>query len=387
MIGGIPVSTSAMQAPPPAHPPAEPAAARATLARWMLGHWNTDTDGQLAEAALDTLMAQAWDEGVTVLVCRLLAEVPTLSGVRRAACHDWLREQAAAELGRRMRLRAVLVQLQQAGIEALVLKGAALAQWLYPAPYLRESSDVDLLLANREQALAAVAALASLGYAMPFTPTRFRHELSCGSADGRLDLDLHWALSDWPALERLPDYPALAADAVALPGLAPGARGLDAAHALLHACVHRASNLAANLGDRLKWLYDLHLLAQALDRDDGWPRLLALSRQAQVCGIVTEGLAASAALFGTTVPEEVHRALAVARVGEPLDASRLQDWGYIQRRNFKALPGWGARLAWLGERLLPPADHLRALYGQEHSWPQLLWLRLRRGVTRVGGTD
>ena len=35
--------------------------------------------------------------------------------------------------------------------------------------------------------------------------------------------------------------------------------GLGAAHALLHACVHRASNLSAGLGDRLKWLYDLHL--------------------------------------------------------------------------------------------------------------------------------
>ena len=147
--------------------------------------------------------------------------------------------------------------------------------------------------------------------------------------------------------------------------------------------MHRASNLAADLGDRLKWLYDLHLLAAVLDRDGGWPSFLAACDQAQACGIAAEGLAAATDLFGTPVPPAVAAALAAGRVAEPLDAGRLDDWPYIQRLNFRALPGWGTRLAWIGARLLPPAGHLRALYGEDLSYPALLWQRLRKAGSRL----
>ena len=356
---------------------------RATLARWLLGRWDAATDGTLDEAALDRLLDLAWGEGVQVQACATLAAVDGLAAQRRQDCQDWVRGQAAAALGLQARLRAVLQCLHQAGIPALVLKGAALAQWLYPAPYLRESSDVDLLFANRDDALRAATALEGLGYARPHPPERFRHELACRGSGDLLDLDLHWALSDWPVLDRLPDFDTLFAASIPLPGLGTGARGLDAPHALLHACVHRASNLAADLGDRLKWLYDLHLLAAVLDRDAGWPTFLAACEQAQACGIAAEGLAAATDLFGTPVPPAVSAALTAARTHEPLDASRLSDWRYIQKLNFRALPDWGTRLAWIGGRLLPPAGHLRALYGEDLSYPALLWQRLRKAGSRL----
>ena len=355
---------------------------RARLARWLLGRWDAATDGRLDEAALDLLLDLAWSEGVRVQACAQLAAVDGLAAQRRQDCQDWVRGQAAAGLGLLARLRAVLQCLHQAGIPVLVLKGVALGQWLYPAPYLRESSDVDLLLASRDDALRAAVALEGLGYAMAHAPGRFQHELAC-HGDGLPDLDLHWALSDWPVLDRLPAFDTLLATSIPLPSLGSGARGLDAPHALLHACVHRASNLAADLGDRLKWLYDLHLLAAVLNRDGGWPSFLVICEQAQACGIAAEGLAAATTLFGTPVPPAISAALAAGRTHEPLDATRLSDWHYIQKLNFRALPGWGTRLAWIGGRLLPPAGHLRALYGEDLSYPALLWQRLRKAGSRL----
>ena len=359
------------------------AGTRRVLARWMLGRWDPAIDNALDGNALEPLKDLAWAEGVTVLAGDQLTQCVGVPLELQQLCQEWIRGQAAAELGRRKHLRAVLARLDAANIRTLLLKGTALAQWLYPAPYLRESSDVDLLLASRDDALRAAAALEGLGYARPHPPERFRHELSCRGSGDLPDLDLHWALSDWPVLDRLPDFDTLLATSIPLPGLGNGARGLDAPHALLHACVHRASNLAADLGDRLKWLYDLHLLAAVLNRDGGWPSFLVICEQAQACGIAAEGLAAATTLFGTPVPPAISAALAAGRTHEPLDATRLSDWHYIQKLNFRALPGWGTRLAWIGGRLLPPAGHLRALYGEDLSYPALLWQRLRKAGSRL----
>ena len=350
----------------------------------MQDRWQPADVAAAEPSVLDTLSGAAWAEGVTALVEHGLRQCLEVPDAVRNAFATATRAMAMSALRREAGCRRVLARLHAEGVPGLLLKGIALAHWLYPAPYLRESSDVDLLFANREQAVCAAETLAALGYEAPFPPSRFQHELAC-HGDGLPDLDLHWALSDWPVLDRLPEFDTLLAASIPLPGLGAGARGLDAPHALLHACVHRASNLAADLGDRLKWLQDLHLLAAMLDRDGGWPSFLAACDQAQACGIAAEGLAATTALFGTPVPSAVSTTLAAGRTHEPLDASRLSDWRYIQKLNFRALPGWGTRLAWIGARLLPPAGHLRALYGEGHSYPGLLWQRFRRVGARLKG--
>lgn len=356
---------------------------RNTLARWMLGLWEARVDGTLDPGQLESLKEQAWAEGVTVLAGDRLARCPQVPPEVRLLCRGWAREQAAAELGLRARTQAVLAHLDAAGIPVLVLKGAALAHWLYEVPWHRETSDVDLLFASRADAERAGQALAALGYVTPYRAARFRHELLCRSADGLLDLDLHWGLSGWPVFGRLPDFQALSRERVALPGLGPGAWGLGAAHALLHACVHRASNLSAGLGDRLKWLYDLHLLANELDAQGKWPQFAGIARQAQGCGVCVEGLAASGALWGTRVPASVIASLEQARASEPLDTDRLSDWRYLQRLNLQALERRRDKAVWLWSRLLPSAGHLRELYGDGHGYAGLLWQRARRAVSRL----
>lgn len=324
----------------------------------------------------------AWSEGVVALLAARLEGLPAPASLRDA-CREHAKGLALAELARRAELRHVLAALARADIPLLVLKGTALGQWLYPAPYLRESSDVDLLFASRADAERAAAVLAARGYTAPFAPGRFAHELACRAGDPRgPDLDLHWRLSDWPVLDRLPDFPVLWQTAIPLPGLGPGTRGLSAEHALLHACVHRASNLLAGLGDRLKWLHDLHLLAASLD-ETGWSRFAQACLDSRTCGICAEGLAASVDLFGTRVPGGTAQALAQGRAAETLDARRLADWRYLQRLNLQALQGWGTKLAWIWSRLLPPMGYMRELYGSEHGQVGLLWARLWRGLSRV----
>lgn len=63
-------------------------------------------------------------------------------------------------------LAEVLDAFQTAEIEALVLKGAALAQVVYPRPGLRSMRDVDLLV-SRSRARQAQALLAKLGFNAP----------------------------------------------------------------------------------------------------------------------------------------------------------------------------------------------------------------------------
>jgi hypothetical protein len=357
---------------------------RHTLASAICGH---ALPARLSEDEVDAWRRLAQEEGVTALLAdRLVGVAPDESeGGVRAELASQGRRLAMMELGQHAALVAVLDRLRAAAIPVLVLKAAALRCWLYPQPHLRESSDIDLLFATREAAMAAVAALQAMGYAAPYPPGRFAHEVLCRHAGKRVDLDLHWGLSRNPAMDALPAFHALHARAQPLPGLGPEALGLGPVDALLHACVHRASNLETGQGDRLKWLYDTHLIAARLD-GDGWEAFVAACRTARVCGIAADALEVASALFGTGLPRS---AMARLREGVPhdaLDARRLQDWAYLQRRSLRALPGWSARAAWLWERAFPDTGYMRELYGRDLSRAGLLRTRLSRLLGRLGQT-
>lgn len=67
-------------------------------------------------------------------------------------------------------LGEILQVYQQAGIEALVLKGAALKHLIYSQPGLRPVSDLDILV-RESQALQAYTMLAELGFQLALSPT------------------------------------------------------------------------------------------------------------------------------------------------------------------------------------------------------------------------
>lgn len=119
-----------------------------------------------------TVAEQAEAHGVAPLVWRYLrtagAPVPEVTArVFRALVG---RHQHAAR-ARAVVLGELLHAFEAAGIEAVVLKGAALACLVYPAPELRPMRDLDLLVRPAD-ARRAQALLVTLGFDAPREPAR-----------------------------------------------------------------------------------------------------------------------------------------------------------------------------------------------------------------------
>jgi hypothetical protein len=108
-------------------------------------------------------------------------------------------------------------------------------------------------------------------------------------------------------LSRLFSYEELRQAALPLPGLSPHTLGAGKVHALLIACMHRAGHkqapyfvdgVAHYSGDRLIWLYDIHLLAQALSPAQ-WNEFLRLARQKGLRAVCLEGIEQTRSRFAT----------------------------------------------------------------------------------------
>ncbi len=126
--------------------------------------------------------------------------------------HDRLREfgvrAAAASLPAKLDagLAEVAVAFQRAGIRSVLLKGPAVARWLYDPSDSRRYSDIDLLLAAPDLPLAGQA-LGGLGFSPlaepdPLLIVARRHEMWGRASDG-IVVELHWTLvnSGVPASE------------------------------------------------------------------------------------------------------------------------------------------------------------------------------------------
>ena len=85
--------------------------------------------------------------------------------------------------------------LGRAGIDALVLKGATTARWLYAADETREVGDVDVLVRPAEHDRAMRLLMRDAGYRVgivqPIPGGAARHSVTLVSGDGQHELDLH----------------------------------------------------------------------------------------------------------------------------------------------------------------------------------------------------
>jgi Uncharacterised nucleotidyltransferase len=151
------------------------------------------------------------------------------------------RQAHAAGIAQAVRRSAPLQEalLALAPAPVIVLKGAALAELIYPSPGARSMGDVDLLIP--EEALAAsLGKLEALGYRRkyPDHPILDHESFHERQLEGPLELDLHQAFVQ-PTRLRI-DYPAIFARAIAWPALAPNARLLAPEDAVVYGCLHAA---------------------------------------------------------------------------------------------------------------------------------------------------
>lgn len=337
--------------------------------------------------ASDALISAAdWEGVLPLLEWRLRNGTgwDVLPEAFRRALAVQARAAAAHALFRESELRGISNALVEGGFQALLLKGPAFARLLYPEPYLRVSGDIDLLFATRSESDRAAVALSPLGYELAFVPGSATYEMTSRStAVGvhRPELDLHCRLVNLPAYANAFCFDELWAAAIPLPGL-NGLFGLQPVHALAHACIHRAVDLCLHRPDRLKWLYDIHLMLARMD-DAAWVDFITMARAKKTCGVCLRSINDTIALFATPVPGAASDELTRCADLEPLDWRRLDDWRYMQWQNLKALPTWRARAVWLWERLLPTRNHLQELHGQDAGMAGLLWRRIKRGFVRV----
>ena len=366
--------------PKPPIPNLEPAADRAfgALLRGEPPDWRFLEEPD----ALARALARARYHGASALLLRRASDIP---GPLRALLQAEARRFAMWELADAAWLRRALETLRRADVPVLVFKGAALAYSLYADPALRERADIDLLTAP-ESRRAAEAALVAAGWRrLPGA----RGAIASGQASYAIDregghvVDLHWRFSDSPLVSRLFGFDELIARAEPAPKLSPRARVPGLVDALAIACVHLRYHSAvpyfvdgvARPGDRrLIWLYDIAALAARCAADD-WREWTGLVVARGVAAPCAEALAAARERVAAPIPADVLRKLREA----PRDAAearflRAARLGRVWSEA-AALGGWRERALYLGEKLLPDAEAMRARYGADAPLP---WLHVRR---------
>jgi hypothetical protein len=273
-----------------------------------------------------------------------------------------LREAAALDAHRTVRLQGVVRQLNRNAIDCLILKGAAFSHH-YPALHLRPRNDDDLWVRERDFT-AACAVLEAAGYQPHLEVTsseitRQRHFVRRDQR-GSHDLDLHW----WPvnpsAFDQLPPFDECFGASVTLEGIGAELRAPGRVHGLLLACAHRVAHHTET--EDAMWHCDIHFLASAFTPAD-WRAFELQARRAGVARVSGVALQYVTSTLGTRVPRDVvERLLLVA--GEP-SSRYLRALGPL--RDFwlelRARDGARARLRLLTHHVLPPREYVRSRYG------------------------
>lgn len=282
--------------------------------------------------------------------------------------------------------RRVLRELDRLGISALLLKGNALAHWAYVNPMLRACSDVDVLVPTRQDAERLADALCHSGCQRAASSGELvAFEIMCRrqvAPDWLLEIDIHWRLVNSMLFAQRLSFDELMQESVAIPALGDNARGLGPVHAMLHAAMHRSRNLTNGVGDRLKWLYDFFALERHMGAAD-WDHLVKLAVQRQLAGVTLSALQATHKELGLVIPLSVEEGLQEAARYEPLDATRMADWRYMQSQTMLALPEWKLRARWIWQRLFPSRDYMTYLYGERRNYAALMWQRLRQAGRKL----
>lgn len=363
---------------------------RAWLCQTLVGEGKNLPWGALSLGQWNALVQLASQEGVAPLfhVALRQAEVSMPARPGQALLQAYYTSAAQNALFLQ-ELDRIMATLNAARLPALALKGAVLAQVLYPAVALRPMGDLDILVRWQDRE-ATLAVAASLGY-LPAEP-EMRPGLDAetmhtvfllGGPDRRVGLELHWSLL------------AARADARSAPDawLWQGALPLDAQRDFLQpAPGPHLLYLAAHLGlrhpgqPRLIWLYDLHLLLTAHAAALNWP---AIVRQAQGLGweaVLGTMLRQVQAAFGSPVPAEVLAALPDGAVpAQRPESSRTrtaQTWAAIRLLDGRTQVRLLLALAF------PSPAYMRWRYPHLAGWPHPLlypyrWADIVRDVGKT----
>jgi hypothetical protein len=334
------------------------------------------------------LAPMAKSEGVAPLLYRTFqrAAVPALKVPARilAFLASEYYQTAAQNMLLYQALDPILAALQAARVPVIVLKGAALANALYPDIALRPMNDLDLLV-MRDDLEKAVGIIAESGYSVidmaPGFSREFGHHIYFKGHDQHEPaIELHWNLvanvADW----RSPPLTWFWENATGWqigseqkqPGIGPSALQLSPEAHLLYLAAHLMyQHLGAK--PRLMWFYDIHLLICRFQDEIDWDEVLRVTDEFNWIPILYDILNKIKDVFNTPLPSDLLNKLTLLNTqsgqlakteGKPYRPSPVKYWGVL-----KSI-GWGPRLRWMRGMFFPSLVFIHWYYDPKPDW---LW--------------
>lgn len=271
---------------------------------------------------------------------------------------------------REAELRRVLDAAGEAGVDVVLIKGAALGYTHYRRPHLRARGDTDVAIraADRERLCLVLRALGyeptgAVDGALVTQQCQWARMLAGGI---RHVIDVHWRLFNPHAFGHVLATDRLIARAVPIAALGSHGRAPCDTDALLIACVHRVAHHAGE--DDLAWAFDVHRILATLD-DRSADEFVGLVRAARVHAVCGDGIASAHARFDTPMPSAIRALLQEAPdPAEPTAAFLERDRRQVDvlAADLRALADWRTRARLLREHLFPRAEYMRAKYSVRH---------------------
>jgi len=266
-------------------------------------------------------------------------------------------------------LSKVLKAFKHAGIDVIVLKGAALAETVYHDIGLRPLSDIDLLVRKKDLGIAKKT-LSELGYMLDeeVSPEKYNEEFGCDLYyTGKVNiLEIHWDIVRKTKSDR---YTRIEIGRIwerAMPAKIAGVDTLvmSPEDMLLHSCVH----LPKHRYNRLIWLSDIVEIIEHNDID--WGYVIESAEEYRTKAYIYYGLHFTDVLLGCDIPEKVLNELKPPLVERMVLSTVLKD---VLSRERKIMPVFNLmklllidrkrdRLRYFGTYLFPPVESLARMY-------------------------
>ena len=298
-------------------------------------------------------------------------------------------QQAALELLLEIDLQKVLDGMAGIEVKPLLLKGAALSHTLYPEPGLRPRCDADLLIPPSARKKVAIL-MEQLGYkglhegAADYINSQMSYSRK-GKRKYSFCYDIHWQVSNSNRdFSRKFGDDRLFSGSITIPSLGANARTLNNVDALLFACFHRAGHFSHS-GDRLIWLYDIHLLCQALTEEQ-ISTFYDKARELEIVTLCVDAITTAKSWFNTMLPPGLDL-LFQSETGNESSTLYLQSGRMDGIKNhalleLKGMSSWQERIRFLLQNAFPPPKYMFWRYNRKQK-SILPWLYCKRFVEGV----
>ena len=261
-------------------------------------------------------------------------------------------------------LKRILSGLNDRGLTRFLLfKGTALAYSIYEKPWLRPRTDTDILI-NESELNKFVDAFTQLGYCREFAIDGDLISYQCTfskhlAGNAHMHIDVHWRISNRQCLATVFNTEELLQRALPINKLSNYAQTPNNIDCLVLACQHRLGH--HHTEERLIWLYDIHLLANSLNKQD-WGEFLKIVEQKRLSNICLDGLQSAQRYIGTDiVPEVIKQLETLAQNDEPsaifLNRS-LSNW-QILINDLRSISSVSNKFRFVFQILVPKPSYIR----------------------------